>query len=216
VKTHFAPQRHHRRSIRLKGYDYTQAGAYFVTVCTWNRQCLFGKVVDGEMRLDGRGEIVHQEWLRTAKMRPGVQLDAFVVMPNHIHGIIIITDDRRGTLQRAPTAEQFGRPTSNSIPTIVRLFKSAVTKRINNARGTPGMPVWQRNYYEHVIRNERSLDRIRRYIVENPLRWHLDRENPNAVGADSEWESWLQPHVGARCNVPLPEPKDRKRKPHHD
>ena len=177
----YDPEKHHRRSIRLKGYDYAQPGAYFVTICTQHRACLFGAVVDGEMRLNELGRIVRDEWLKTAKLRPRVVLDEFVVMPNHVHGIIMVVDDDggRGTLQRAPTIERFGKSTSDSIPTIVRLFKSATTRRINQHRGTPGTLVWQRNYYEHIIRNEQTLNRIRRYIVENPLRWHLDRENPN-------------------------------------
>jgi REP element-mobilizing transposase RayT len=147
-------QEHHRRSIRLKGYDYSQAGAYFVTVCTQGRACLFGQIVNGRMWMNNAGKIVRDEWLRTAAIRPNVELHAFVVMPNHFHGIIVLHPDGRGTLQRAPTLEQFGKPTSNTIPTIVRLFKSASTRRINEMRNTPGTPVWQRNYYEHVIRND--------------------------------------------------------------
>ena len=194
----FDPQKHHRRSIRLKGYDYTQPGVYFITICTQNRLCLFGEVVDGEMVLNELGEIVRNEWLKTAQLRSRVVLDEFVIMPNHMHGIIILIDSNgRGTLQRAPTAqraptiEQFGKPTSDSIPTIVRLFKSATTHRINALRGTPGLPVWQRNYYEHIVRNEQSLNRIRQYIAENPLLWHLDRENPNAQGKDEIWDSLI-------------------------
>lgn len=114
-------------------------------------------------------------------------LDAFVVMPNHVHGIIALADhDGRGTSQRGPTIERFGKPTSDSIPTILRLFKSATTKRINEMRDTPGLPVWQRNYYEHIIRNESSLDRIRQYIFDNPARWAIDRENPQAVAPEPE------------------------------
>ncbi len=192
--------KHRRHSIRLRGYDYSQAGAYFVTVCTQNRECLFGEIADGEMRLNDAGKIVRDEWLRTGDIRPNVELDAFAVMPNHFHGIIILHPDCRGTLQRAPTVEraptmqrvptveQFGKSTSNTVPTIVRLFKSASTKRINELCHTPGVSVWQRNYYEHIIRNNESLYKIREYIVNNPMQWALDRENP----------------VGARCNVPLP------------
>jgi len=173
-------QRHHRRSIRLAGYDYSQAGAYFVTVCAHDRICLFGDIMNGDMRLNDAGKIVHDEWLRTAGIRSNVELDVFVVMPNHFHGIILLHPDGRGTLQRAPTVEQFGKPTSNTIPTIVRLFKSASTKRINEIRHTPGAAIWQRNYYEHIIRNDESLNRIREYIMTNPIRWEADEENPNA------------------------------------
>ena len=190
----FDPARHHRRSIRLRGYDYAQAGAYFVTIVTRGRECLFGRVADGQMRLNDAGRIAQDEWLRSAVIRPRVTLDAFVVMPNHIHGIIVLSDDGRGTLQRAPTdgaltdggppdrsptVERFGKPTSDSIPTIVRLFKSATTKRINEVRATPGVPVWQRNYYEHIVRDCGSMNRIRRYIVDNPAQWVHDDENPD-------------------------------------
>ncbi len=161
-----------------------------VTIVTQHRLCLFGRVADGEMMLNEWGRIVRDEWLKNAEMRPRVVLDECVVMPNHVHGIIILIDNngrdtlRRGTLQRAPTIkcpptiERFGKPTSDSIPTIVRLFKSATTRRINQRRGTRGIPVWQRNDYEHIIRNDKSMNRIRQYIAENPSRWHPDRENP--------------------------------------
>ena len=115
----YNPDTYRRRSIRLKGYDYTQAGAYFVTVVTYGRECLFGDVVDGDMVLNENGQIIVEEWVRTADIRPNVSLDVFIVMPNHIHSIIMIADGR-GTLQRAPTTERFGQPTSNSIPTIIR------------------------------------------------------------------------------------------------
>jgi len=173
-------EKHHRRSIRLAGCDYSQAGAYFVTVCAQDRICLFGDIMNGEMRLNDAGKIVHDEWLRTADIRSNVELDVFVVMPNHFHAIILLHPDGRGTLQRAPTVEQFGKPTSNTIPTIVRLFKSVSTKRINEIRHTPGAAIWQRNYYEHIIRNDESLNRIREYIMTNPIRWEADEENPNA------------------------------------
>ena len=199
---------HHRRSIRLQGYDYTQPGAYFVTICTHGREMLFGQVVDGEMMLNDYGEIVREEWFRTAQVRPYVALfeDEFVVMPNHIHGIVWIveTDDPVGATQRAVGAQRRCAPTTNvrprgatpnnvpprSLGAIVRGFKSAVTRRINARRGTPGARVWQRNYWEHVIRDERALDAIRRYIAANPLRWHLDRYNPNATGRDP-WAAQL-------------------------
>ena len=157
---------------------------YFITVCTRDRDCLFGDVVDGEMRLSPAGEIVRDEWVRSAAMRPRMTLDTFVVMPNHLHGIISLGNDpemiKAGHVQRAPASERFGRPTSDSIPTIIRLFKSATTKRINESRSTPAEPVWQRNYHEHVIRSEESLNRIRQYIIDNPLRWEFDLENPAA------------------------------------
>jgi putative transposase len=177
------PDKHQRRSIRLKDYDYSQAGAYFIAICTYNKECVLGNVVDGEMVLNEYGHAIEEEWMRTADIRNNVALDVFVVMPNHFHGILVIEDKCRGTVHRAPTLEQFAKPTSGSLPTIVRYFKSAVTRRINDLRGTPYTPVWQRNYYEHVIRDEDDLNEIRKYIANNPLKWDLDRENPQNVGA---------------------------------
>ena len=171
------PDRHHRRSVRLKGHDYAQPGAYFVTVCTRERECLLGEVADGEIRLNEHGMAVREEWLRTAQLRETVELDAFTIMPNHMHGIIVITNGR-GTARRAPT-ERFGKPVANSIPTIMRAFKSASTKRINEMRYTPGTPVWQRNCHEHVIRNDDELKVIRQYTLSNPANWTAD-ENPRA------------------------------------
>ena len=175
--------RHHRRSIRLKEYDYSHPDEYFVTICTHNHECMLGEIINGELRLNAIGKIVKEEWLRTAIIRPDIQLDLYEILlhalrvtvtslrlSNHIHGIIVLNEGR-GTLQRAPTVERFGKPTSNSIPTIVRLFKSATTKHINEIRGTAGIRFWQRNYYDRVIRNDKELDNIRDYIHNNILQW---------------------------------------------
>lgn len=187
------PKKHHRpfdgargrRSIRLSGYDYAQAGAYFVTVCAHQRQCLFGDVVNKKMVLNEAGKIVRACWDEIPAHFPHAELDAFVVMPNHIHGIIVIVDHgSRDTACRVPTMESFGKPVPGSLPTIVRSFKSAVTRHINQSRDTPGQPVWQRNYYEHIVRNEHALNRIRNYIETNPARWAHDRENPRRQGED--------------------------------
>jgi putative transposase len=139
---------------------------------------------NGIIRLNEFGETVRDEWLKTQTLWTNLIVDEFVIMPNHVHGILMIIEGCRGTLQRAPTIERFSKPVSNSIPTIVRLFKSATTKKINQIRLTPGLPVWQRNYWEHVIRNEDKLFKIRQYIQNNPLKWHLDRENPERIGND--------------------------------
>ena len=132
---------HHRKSIRLKDYDYSQSGAYFVTICAYNRECLLGKIVDGKMRLNEYGLIAQDEWKRTKVIRKNIEIDEFIVMPNHMHGIIIIKDNGinfgRGTMHRAPTIESFGKPTTNTIPTIIRGYKSAVTNQINKLRNTP-------------------------------------------------------------------------------
>ena len=179
----YDPEKHHRRSIRLKEYDYSQSGAYFITICVYNRECLFGEIVNGEMRLNEWGTIVENELLKTPELRPNVLLDEYVVMPNHIHGIVVIMDNCRGVLQYAPT-RRFRSP-SQTIGAIVRGFKSTTTKRINEMRIAPGMPVWQRNYYEHIIRNEDKLNEIREYIIGNPIKWAEDENNPLnlAVGA---------------------------------
>lgn len=162
---------HPRRSLRLRHYDYAQAGAYFVTVCAYDRRCLFGDIVDGAMRLNDVGRIIADEWHKSARIRAEIELDTWVIMPNHFHGIAIIT--HRSDRPVAPTG-----PPPRSIGALMAGFKSASTKRINAARGTPGARVWQRNYYDHVIRNEADLHRIRQYIADNPARWAEDPENP--------------------------------------
>ena len=161
-----------------------------MTICTHNRACVFGDVVDGEMRLNEYGAIVKDEWLRTDTLRENVVIDEYVIMPNHIHGIVVIMGNGRGTLQRAPTVERFGKPISNSIPTIVRLFKSTTTKQINRIRNTPTIPVWQRNYYEHVLRNEDKLNHTREYVLNNPLQWQFDRENPGRIQDEAYDNQW--------------------------
>ena len=173
-------QHHNRRSIRLKGYDYSQAGVYFVTICTQNRQCLFGDIVDGAMVLNNVGRIVENEWVKTERFRQNIKCDRFVVMPNHFHGIVEITESRRGVLQYTPTTMQ---SPSQTIGAIVRGFKSAVTKQINMIRQTPGTKLWQRNYYEHIIRNKNDYNRIYEYIENNPLKWALDSLHPKIVRA---------------------------------
>jgi len=285
----YDPNRHHRRSIRLKGYDYSRPGAYFITIVAQDRACLFGKVVDGVMHLSEVGQIVAESWQWLAAQYDYVTLDAWVVMPNHIHGIIVITDQGgddggRGGSRTAPTANApttsnaptapdaltvnaptapdaptvnaptapdaptvnaptapdaptvnaptapdaptvnaptANAPTASNAPTapdaptasnaptapdaptasnaptanapttnaptapakrktvgrLVGAFKTVSTKRINDQRGTPGAQVWQRDFYEHIIRDAAALARIRRYIVENPARWASDPEN---------------------------------------
>jgi REP element-mobilizing transposase RayT len=191
----YNPKKHHRRSIPLPGHDYTQIAAYFTTICTYKKQCWFGDVINGEMQHNQLGIIVHTFWQALPRRFSHIQLDAFVVMPNHVHGILIITDARARQPQSFPssdnftdavplqnrnisTAEQFGKPVSGSIPTVIRSFKSAVTKRINLMRKTPYPPVWQRDYYESIIRED-GLDNVRQYIINNPFKWAEDEENPS-------------------------------------
>ncbi|MCC7447866.1 MAG: transposase [Anaerolineae bacterium] len=169
--------KYHRRSVRLQGYDYAQSGAYFVTVCTHNRECLFGEIVAEAMVLNPFGIIVQDQWDNLPRHYPHLELDAFVVMPNHMHGIIVLTDPVGAGLRPAPTTV----PTIDKrygLPEIVRALKAFSARQINDCRESPGVPVWQRNYYEHIIRNEKALDAIRRYIEDNPLRWALDVDNP--------------------------------------
>jgi putative transposase len=179
--------RHHRRSIRLLTYDYGRAGAYFVTICTNKRECLLGQVADSAVLLNALGDIAVDEWLRIASVRDGVSLDAFVVMPNHLHGIIIITHGNVDT-PSIGRGDPAGRPykpnracgpAPGSVGAIVGQFKAAATKRINVLRQTPGASVWQRNYYEHVVRDEGELNHIRQYITDNPASWDTDENNPN-------------------------------------
>lgn len=177
-KPRYNPQKHHRRSIRLKGYDYAQAGAYFITICTYNRICLFGEIADGNMRLNEYGETVRDEWLRTPIVRPNVELAEWVVMPNHMHGIVVITSPGRGELSAATDRgelQSVPMSPSQTIGAIVRGFKSAATKRINLQRDRPGVPVWQRNYWEHIIRHEQAYLRIATYIINNPAQWEADK-----------------------------------------
>ena len=188
------PQRHHRRSIRLRGYDYSQAGAYFVTICTQDRACLFGDLVDGEMRLNDAGRMVEQWWCEINRKFPWVETDEHIIMPNHFHGIIVINAPTPvGADLRVRPCEPnhsgahnaySGAHTGAPLPAIIQWFKTMTTNEYIRGVKTSGWPpfagkLWQRNYYEHIIRNDESLHRIREYIINNPLQWALDRENPD-------------------------------------
>ncbi len=177
-KPKFDPQKHHRRSIRLLGYDYSQAGAYYVTIVTYQRDCLFGKIENEEMILSDLGKIADECWRAIPDHFPLVELGAYVVMPNHVHGIIVITNGR-GTIYRAPTQEQFQKPVVGSIPTIIRTFKAAVTRRIGREHNATG--IWQRNYYEHIIRDQTDLQNKTDYVDANPVLWDEDENNPQYV-----------------------------------
>ena len=191
----FSPDIHHRRSIRLKDYDYSSVGAYFVTICVLNRECLFGDIVDGEMKPFDSGKIVETVWGELPERFPNVEMGEFIVMPNHFHGIIILTvgaglgppdsgppdsgppndngppDDKsqtnKGAASRAPT-----------LGDVICAFKSISTIRINRLLARSGIPIWQRNYHERVIRNEAELNSILEYIRNNPINWPNDKEQP--------------------------------------
>ena len=169
---------HSRKRLRLSGYDYAQPGAYFLTMCVQRRECLLGHVSHGEMHLNEYGRIAVDCWSTLSHHYPYAELDAFVIMPNHVHGILFI----RAGLKPAPT--------NHPITEIVRAFKTFSAKRINQLRNTPGLSVWQRNFYEHVIRDGLSLQRIREYIETNQQRWGLDRENALRQGGD-DFDRWL-------------------------
>ncbi|MBL0311066.1 MAG: hypothetical protein IPP77_15785 [Bacteroidetes bacterium] len=241
----FNPNIHHRRSIRLKGYDYSQAGLYFITICCADRACLFGKIENGEMVLNEFGNIASNEWMKTPQLRPQIEMDVFIIMPNHMHAIIAINDTGRDALHTPnenandvgrnvlhtpnddntpdDNANDVGRGVlhtpndenkpddnanekqgvcnmsndntneiqgvcntplrspSNTVGAIIRGYKSSVTKQINALGGHGNgaldspMPLWQRNYHEHIIRNEKSYQTIAQYIINNPAKWADDK-----------------------------------------
>ncbi len=167
-----------RRSVRLNGYDYRRNGLYFVTVCTNRHECLFGTVVDGEVILSAIGRIVAEEWQRTAELRENVELDAFVVMPNHIHGIIVIRNNDERAFRRDASTAAHGEPNrtlqANSLGAIIGRFKGKVSRCVHDMPKCRDLTVWQRNYFDHIIRSEKSLQAIREYVAMNPARWTED------------------------------------------
>jgi len=217
----YDPDKHHRRSIRLKGYDYSSTGAYFVTICTQNRACLFGEIWDGVMHLNDAGKMIDRVWHELPHRFLSVELDAFIVMPNHIHGIIRLTDnaimgnddncvgvplvgtlptdpgtiadsgEKAGT-RPAPTGEHenpvgvplVGTPNPEvTLGEIVGTFKSISTHEyaiaVKQQNWQPFyVRLWQRNYYEHVIRDAIAFEKILDYVQTNPRRWHLDQLHP--------------------------------------
>jgi REP element-mobilizing transposase RayT len=190
-----------RKSIRLERYDYSQAGAYFITLCTQDWKCLFGKIINHVMQTNETGQIVSDSWQWLEKQYDHVELDEWIIMPNHVHGIILITNDdtndddsvcRGGS--RTALSEQDnshgneGSPTALSakrkpIGRLIGAFKTVSTKHMNELRHTPGKKLWQRNYWEHIVRNESELNRIREYIYNNPKQWELDKLYPGKGGS---------------------------------
>jgi putative transposase len=168
---------HHRRSPRLKDYDYSQEGAYFITICLNRRANVFGIIAGGEMNLNNVGQIIEKWWKKLPEKFPGVQIDYYVMMPNQFHGIISVVG---GDPRVAPNT---GTRTGVPLPKIIQWFKTMTSneyikwKKRNNISSLTG-GLWQRNYYEHVIRNEEDLYNTRKYIIQNPLKWDLDTENP--------------------------------------
>jgi REP element-mobilizing transposase RayT len=171
---------HRRRSIRLADFDYAGGALYFVTICADRRRCIFGRVDDGEARLNALGRVVEDEWIKSLEMRRHVDLDAYVIMPNHLHAIVALFD------QGARSAPLRGKGLhdgmqAKSLASLVAGFKAAVTRRASNALPRLRLPIWQRNYYEHIVRDDRDLERIRAYIEANPARWEEDSYHPRLL-----------------------------------
>ncbi|MBD2308062.1 transposase [Chroococcidiopsis sp. FACHB-1243] len=219
----YDPIKHNRHSIRLQNYDYSASGAYFITICTYQRDCLFGEITDGVMQINQLGKVARSHWMNLNKHHLNLDLDAFVIMPNHLHGILILSGDRYGragfdrelsVTTEILSGDRYGRagfdressatteilsakpvPTGisgmqsafahqqnskcHAVPDIIRGFKTFSAREINRIRRISKVPVWQRNYYEHIIRNEESLERIRDYIDRNPMSWYLDKLHPD-------------------------------------
>ncbi|MBA7485499.1 hypothetical protein ES707_21046 [subsurface metagenome] len=184
-------EKHHRRSIRLKEYDYSRAGYYYVTICTKDRECLFGEIENGKIKLSDFGEIVNNEWFQSFIIRKEIELDTHIIMPNHIHAIVYLylTVGANGGLPLINKSQIFNNKIPQnwmnkranchsplqmkpkSLSSFISGFKSTVSRKI-------GFSVWQRNYYERIIRNEKELEKIRQYIQDNPYKWADDEDNP--------------------------------------
>lgn len=177
-------EKFYRRSLRLQGYDYSQAGAYFITICTNHRRCLFGAINENEVILNDLGKIVLDVWYSLPARYPDIELDEFVIMPNHIHGIILITV---GSIHELPVQKE---RRNMLLPKVVGYFKMNSAKYINQKTLSAGTFLWQRNYYEHIIRNEAELNRIQKYIISNPAKWVLDHDNPQGKPDKEEINFW--------------------------
>lgn len=182
----------HRRSIRAQSFDYASPGAYFVTICAHHRLCVFGELFANKMRLSPAGQIIQRTWIRLPEFFEKIALDIFVVMPNHFHGILWITEQEnqsqilasKGISPQTNTnplnenSEWYGTQ-SGSLSAIIQNFKSVSTRKIHQFKFLHDEPVWQRNYWERIIRNERELNAVREYIANNPAKWTFDQENPD-------------------------------------
>jgi putative transposase len=189
----FNSKNHHRKSIRLRDYDYSQAAVYFITACTYHRECLFGEILSDEMRLNHQGVLVAETWKSLVAAHPNAVLDEWVVMPNHFHAIVILNQPV-GAIHESPITNEY-----TNVPRAIRelplrmtviqrrnmllskligRFKMLSSKYINESRNTSGTPLWQRNYWERVVRDEKELHAIREYIGNNPRQWHSDQLHP--------------------------------------
>jgi REP element-mobilizing transposase RayT len=179
----YNPDTHHRRTIRRQEYDYSQRGAYFMTICTHDRECLFGEIINDAVNMNEYGRIIAEEWAALAELRDEIEMGEFVVMPNHFHGIIIFTadiDHAVGAIHELPLPhDQQTQRRKMALPKVIGRFKMRSAKRVNLCRNTSGTPVWQRNYYEHIIRDQTDYTRIAEYITDNPRRWMNDSLHPD-------------------------------------
>ena len=177
----------HRNSTRLRDFDYASSGAYYVTICTAQRAHPFGEILEGQTVLSDFRRIALEEWRASARIRAELALDEFVIMPNHLHGIVWILEENQTVLARASVASGVGAtgrsplrgnvaagPAKKSLGAFVANFKAAVTKRARGGSSNPDLHVWQRGYHDHVVRDDSDLERIRTYISTNPITWHLD------------------------------------------
>ena len=178
-------------TTRLKGWNYSSSGYYFITICTKNKKKYFGKINNGHIILTQIGEIVSKEWKKTEEFRNNVKLDFWTIMPNHIHGIVII--DKNVTQEIVETHSDASLPLHDNLSNIVRGFKASVSKQVHEAGYLEFE--WQSRYYDHIIRNENSLNKIRKYIKYNAIKWEYDRENLNEISFNEKkkyWKSFLK------------------------
>nr|HEV7953398.1 transposase [Candidatus Acidoferrales bacterium] len=184
-----------RRSIRWRGYDYSSAGIYFVTICAFERREIFGSISSGVLVPSLESRIVSEQWFDLPNHHVGLELDAFVVMPNHVHGLLILNSPKSKAIEKSANGDgEVGaglRPArrNSSVSAIIRAFKTFSASKMNSQRGTKGQPVWQRNYFERVVRDGKELQKVQAYIGENPARWEFDHENPEALKPE-RFELW--------------------------
>jgi REP element-mobilizing transposase RayT len=198
----YNPKIHHRKSIRLSEYDYSQAGFYFITICTQNRWHLFGEITDDEMVLNDAGKMIVNEWLKLKKRFKNIRLQEYTVMPNHFHGIIQIVAQNELVVQNTPVAQKT-KGNHEGCPYVgdmVGAFKSITTveyiRCIKNNRWQPfDKKLWQRNYWEHIIRNENEYHQIAQYILDNPKKWAMDKLNEGrdnqVMESPASYETWM-------------------------
>jgi REP element-mobilizing transposase RayT len=175
----YNPEKHHRSSIRLNGYNYAQSGWYFVTICTKDKDYVLGKIIDSKMKLNEKGNIIKKWWYQIPIEYPHIKLDEFIIMPNHFHGILnIIGQNGRGEVTTPLHISHDKQKMKPTLGQIIAYFKYQTTKNINQVNHSPGIKFWQRNYWERIIRDEQELYRIRKYILDNPIKWESDNQNP--------------------------------------